>query len=412
MKYGLIGERLGHSFSKEVHEKIGSYEYELLEIDREGLAAFMKKRDFRAINVTIPYKEDVIPYLDFVSDKARLIGSVNTIVNREGRLFGYNTDFSGMADLINKAKIDIKGKKVLIAGTGGTSKTAFAVSEALGAREIYKLSRSLKKDSITYEEAYEKHLDAEVIINTTPVGMYPDMDGLPIELARFPRLIGVIDAIYNPLRSRLIQTASEMGIVAVDGLYMLIAQGVRASEIFMDKEYPEGLIDEIYGKIRKKKENIVLSGMPGCGKTTIGALLAKRLGRQFIDIDDEIVKDQGKAISAIFAEEGEMRFRDIETEIIRKSIAGKSGVVIATGGGAILRDENVIALKHNGVIYFLDRPLEQLVPTDCRPLAATAEAIAKRYNERFPRYCSICDIHLKTDGVAEHTVEIIGKDFE
>ena len=410
MKYGLIGEKLGHSFSKEIHEALGGYEYELLEIPRDGLDAFMKKRDFTAINVTIPYKEAVIPYLDFVSDKARAIGAVNTIVNRGGRLYGYNTDFSGMTDLINKAKIEIKNKKVLIAGTGGTSKTSFAVAKALGAREIYLVSRSEKEGAITYDQAYVRHSDAEVIINTTPVGMFPRAEGLSVDTERFASLEGAIDAIYNPLRTRFVQNASRKGAAAEGGLYMLVAQGVRASEIFLGRAYPDGAVDEIYNKILKSKENIVLSGMPGCGKSTIGKLLAKRLERPFIDLDDEIVKLAGKPITEIFAEGGESQFRDIETEAVRKN-ASMSGAVIATGGGAILRDENVDLLKQNGRIYFLDRPIEQLMPTADRPLASSAEAIMKRYNERFPRYCAVCDVHLKTDGVAEHAAEDIGKDF-
>ena len=411
MKYGLIGEKLSHSFSKEIHESLGGYEYEIVEIPRDGLDAFMKKHDFTAINVTIPYKEEVIPYLDFVSDRAREIGAVNTIVNKGGKLFGYNTDFSGMTDLINSAGIEISGKKVLIAGTGGTSKTSYAVVRALGAREIYKLSRSEKEGAITYGEAYEKHSDAEIIINTTPSGMFPNIDGLPIDPGRFPRLCGAIDAIYNPLRTKFIQKAESMGAAATGGLYMLVAQGVRASEIFLGKNYPEGATDKIYNEILKSKENIVLAGMPGCGKSTIGRLLAERLGRPFFDLDDEITKAEGKPITEIFAEGGESFFRDIESRVLRESLAHRSGAVIATGGGAILRDENVRLLKQNGRIYFLDRPIEQLMPTPDRPLASSPEAIIKRYKERFPRYCHVSDVHLKTDGIAEHAAEDIGKDF-
>lgn len=410
MKYGLIGERLSHSFSKEIHESLGGYEYEHLEIPRDRLDEFMKKRDFTAINVTIPYKEAVIPYLDFVSDKARAIGAVNTVVNREGKLYGYNTDFSGMTDLINKTKIEIKGKKVLILGTGGTSKTSLAVTKALGASEIYLVSRSARDGVISYEEAYGKHSDAQIIINTTPVGMFPKADGLSVDTDRFPSLEGAIDAIYNPLRTRFVQKAMAEGAEADGGLYMLVAQGVRASEIFLGTSYSEGTVDELYGRVLKSKENVVLAGMPGCGKSTIGRLVAEKLGRPFIDLDDEIVKMAGKTITEIFAEGGESLFRDIETEAVRR-VATISGAVIATGGGAILRDENVELLKQNGRIYFLDRPIEQLMPTADRPLASSAEAIMKRYNERFPRYCAVCDVHLKTDGVAEHAAEDIGKDF-
>ena len=410
MKYGLIGEKLSHSFSKEIHASLADYEYEIVEIARDKLDEFMKAKDFVAINVTIPYKEQVIPYLDFVSDKAKEIGAVNTIVNRSGKLFGYNTDFSGMTDLINHAGIEVKDKKVLILGTGGTCKTSLAVVKALGAREIYTVSRAAKDGVITYDEAYEKHLDAEIIVNTTPVGMYPNIDGLPIDPTRFPRLEGAIDAIYNPLRTRFVQKSVECGARAEGGLYMLVAQGVRASEIFLDCKYSEEEADKVYKKILRSKENIVLSGMPGCGKSTIGKMLAERLGRPFIDLDEEIVKTAGKPITEIFAERGESFFRDFETEVAH-NVARISGAIIATGGGAILRDENVRLLRQNGRIYFLDRPLEQLLPTADRPLASSAEAIKSRYEERFPRYCSVCDVHIKTDGIAEHTVEEIIKEF-
>ena len=410
MKYGLIGERLSHSFSKEIHEALGGYEYEIVEIERDALDAFMKKKDFLAINVTIPYKEAVVPYLDFVSDKARAIGAVNTIVNREGKLFGYNTDFSGMTDLINKAKIEIKDKKALILGTGGTSKTALAVLSALGASEIHLVSRSEREGVITYDEAYEKHTDAAVIVNTTPSGMYPNIDGLPIDPARFQGLSGAVDAIYNPLRTRFIQAAEGLGAVAEGGLYMLVAQGVRASEIFLGREYPERTTEMIYEKILRSKENIVLSGMPASGKSTVGKLLAEKLGRPLVDIDAEIVKYAGKTIPEIFDEGGERLFRDIETAVIRGA-AKISGAIIATGGGAILRDENVALLKQNGRLYFLDRPLEMLMPTDDRPLASTVEAITKRYNERYERYLSTCDARIENSGTAEEAAEKIMGDF-
>ncbi len=410
MKYGLIGERLSHSFSKEIHEALGGYEYEIREIERDALDAFMRKRDFTAINVTIPYKEAVIPYLDFISDKARAIGAVNTIVNQGGKLYGYNTDFSGMTDLINKAKIEIKGQKTLILGTGGTSKTALAVLSAMGASEIHLVSRSGGEGVITYDEAYEKHSDAEVIVNTTPLGMYPSIDGLPIEPSRFQGLSGAVDAIYNPLRTRFIRASEEMGAAAEGGLYMLVAQGVRASEIFLGREYPEGTTERLYNKILRSKENIVLSGMPASGKTTVGKLLSERLCRPFIDLDAEIVKYAGRSIPEIFSEGGESLFRNIETEVVRK-ISPISGAVIATGGGAVLRDENVRLLSQNGRIYFLDRPLEMLMPTDDRPLASTAEAIVKRYNERYERYLSTADVRIENGGSAEEAAEKILGDF-
>ena len=409
MKYGLIGEHLGHSFSKVIHSMIADYEYELLELRPDEVAGFMKAKAFAAINVTIPYKEAVMPYLDFISERARAIGSVNTVVNRDGKLYGYNTDFYGMTGLIESLGIEIKGKKVLICGTGGTSKTALAVCESLGAREIHKLSRRAERDRISYGEAYEKHTDADVIINTTPVGMYPNIGGSPIDISTFPRLSGTVDAVYNPLRTQLISDGLERGIPSGGGLYMLVAQAVAACEIFLDKKLDGDITDKVYKRILADKENIVLVGMPGCGKSTIGKMIAETLNRPFYDLDTEIVKDEGREIPDIFAKDGEGSFRDIESRVLFEKLAPVSGSVIATGGGAILREENVRALKLNGRLYFLNRPLCQLLPTPDRPTASSKETIEKRYAERLPIYKRVADTELLTDGIADHAVADIIK---
>jgi len=411
MKYGLIAEHLGHSFSKEIHARLADYDYELCEIPREGLDTFMTSRDFSAINVTIPYKEEVIPYLDFIDEKAKAIGAVNTIVNRDGRLYGYNTDFFGMSALISYIGLEISGKKVLIAGTGGTSKTAVAVSEALGASAVYRMSRSGREGALTYEEAYASHPDAEILINTTPSGMFPRCEDIPLDISKFPRLCGVVDAIYNPLRSNLILEARERGIVAEGGLYMLVAQAVAAVEIFLDKKFDGDVTEKVYLDILREKENIVLIGMPGCGKSTIGRRLAADMGRNFYDLDEEIVRESGRSIPEIFANGGEKVFRNIESEVLMKNLADLGGAVIATGGGAILRDENVKRLRRNGRLYFLNRPLSQLLPTPDRPLASSAEAIEARYRERLPKYLAAADVELVTDGIAEHAVSDIRKEF-
>ena len=408
MRYGLIGEHLGHSFSRIVHSQIADYEYELCEIAPSELDSFMTRREFCAINVTIPYKQAVIPYLDFVSEQAREIGAVNTVVNKDGKLYGYNTDFYGMKSLIDNAGIELENKKVLILGSGGTSRTAMAVANGFGAREIYRVSRSGKDGCIDYSEAYRLHSDADVVINTTPVGMLPKTDGIPIELDRLPSLSGVVDAVYNPIRTRLVVEAREKNIAAHGGLYMLVAQAVRACEIFLDKELPRDTSDRIFKKLMSEKESIVLVGMPACGKTTIGKLLAERTGREFYDLDEEIVKYTGRDIPEIFANDGEKAFRDIESKVLFETLAHKGGAVIATGGGAVLRGENVRALRQNGKLYFLNRPLCQLMPTADRPTASTKEAIEKRYNERLPIYKKVADVELLTDGVAENTAtEII-----
>ena len=396
MKYGLIGEHLGHSFSKEVHSMLSDYEYEITEIAPDQLDSFMKKGEFNAINVTIPYKEAVIPYLYYISDEAKAIGSVNTIINRDGKLYGYNTDFYGMASLINKMHLIIKGKKTVILGTGGTAKTALAVAKSLGAYPILEVSRTKKGNAIDYKELEESHKDAEIIINTTPCGMYPDNFSSPINLDGYDKLEGVIDAIYNPIRTKLVIDALNRGIKAEGGLYMLVAQAVFASEIFLDTKYPTEKLNKIYHKIKRKKENIVLVGMPACGKTTISKLLAKELSRDSIDTDDMVVNARGITIPEIFESEGEKAFRDYETHEIA-NVSLQNNKIIATGGGAILKNENVNMLKQNGVIFFIDRPYEKLIPTIDRPLAMDLDSIKRRYEERYDLYCDAADFVIDAD---------------
>jgi shikimate dehydrogenase len=390
MQFGCIGEHLTHSFSKEIHALLQDYQYELLEIPMGELDTFMTRRDFQAINVTIPYKQAVIPYLDRIDDTAAAIGAVNTIVNRNGRLYGYNTDFGGMADLIRRTGIDLSGKKVLILGTGGTSNTALAVARHLGAACVHKVSRSAKPQTLTYEQALQAHTDAQVLINTTPRGMFSRESGMPIDPAQFPRLCGVIDAVYNPLRTEFVQKARSLGIPAVGGLYMLVRQAVLASEIFLDTSYPAGLTEEVYRAVKAAKENLVLIGMPGSGKTTVGTQLAEAMGRPFLDTDALIGETYGKAPAQIITEQGEQAFRDMESQIIR-DVSAHTGCVIATGGGAVLRWENIDLLRRNGRIIFLDRPVSQLLPTEDRPLSSSKEAILQRYNERYPLYCAAAD---------------------
>lgn len=389
MEYGLLGKKLGHSFSEEIHAMIGDYDYRLYETDEDGVKELMTKKNFKAINVTIPYKETVMPYLDFISENAKKIGSVNTVVKRGGTLYGYNTDFAGLEGLIKRTGIEIKNKKVLILGTGGTSKTAYAVSKDMGADEIYKVSRHEGAGVITYNEAYEKHTDASVIINATPVGMYPKNGEKPIDISKFKNLTGVIDVIYNPLETALLKDARERNIKNADGLYMLVLQAVKASELFFDTKYDDCLTDSIFKKVYADKENIVLVGMPSCGKSTIGRIISKNLGREFIDTDSLIVEKYGE-ISKIFSEKGEEYFRNIESQIIAE-VSKKNGAVISTGGGAVLRDENIDYIKQNSRIYFLDRAIEKLVPTSDRPLAGTRERIEKLFGERYERYITVCD---------------------
>jgi len=410
MQYGCIGEHLTHSFSKEIHAQLQDYLYELKEIPMGALDAFMTEQDFKAINVTIPYKQDVIPYLKEIEQTAAAIGAVNTVVKRDGQLYGYNTDFGGMADMLRRTGIDLTGKKVLILGTGGTSKTAMAVAQKMGAASVWKVSRSAKPGVLTYEDVMRAHLDAQVLINTTPRGMFSRESGMPIDPTLFTDLCGAIDAVYNPLRTEFILKARSMGVPAAGGLYMLVRQAVLASEIFLDTKYPDAITEEVYGRIKAGKENIVLTGMPGSGKTTVGKLLAEALGRPYLDVDVLIEEKTGMAPGRIIATQGEPAFREVETEVIRQ-ISSKNGSVIATGGGAILRSENVDLLRMNGKLFFLDRPVDQLIPTQDRPLSSTREAILKRYNERYPTYVATADVIVKNCGTPEAAVQLVKKEF-
>lgn len=408
MEYGCIGEKLQHSFSKEIHARLADYSYELCEIPKEKLSEFMQKKDFRAINVTIPYKTAVIPYLDEISKTVQKIGAVNTIVNRDGRLYGYNTDFFGMRSLITENGISLNNKKVLILGTGGTSKTAHAVAEDLGAREILTVSRSEKDGTVSYDEAYRRHGDAAVIINTTPAGMFPNIDTEAIDPARFLKLQAVVDAVYNPLKTTLSLNAQKCGAKAVCGLYMLVAQAAFAVEKFIDKKIEKEKIKAVYADVLRQKQNIVLIGMPGCGKTTIGNLLAEKLDRPFYDTDKLIENRAQKSIPKIFGTEGERAFRALERDVIQTEAAPLSGAVIATGGGAVLNPQNIFELRKNGVLVFLDRKLDALATTKDRPLSSTKAAVEKLYSERYPIYKAAADLHLNLgDDPKENTRRVL-----
>lgn len=406
MRCGLLGEKLGHSFSREIHEKLGRYSYELFEVPREGLDAFLSARDFDGINVTIPYKQAVIPYLAGMSARASAIGAVNTVVNRGGKLWGDNTDFGGLEALIRRMGLDLSGKTVLIAGTGGTSRTAAAVAETLGAARVFRLSRSGRDGALTYEAAYAEHGGAEVLINTTPAGMYPDTEGCAADLDRLPGLQGVVDAVYNPLTTRLVREARARGIKAENGLYLLAAQAVLAAEQFTGETFGREVTEQICRELRFEKRSIVLTGMPGSGKSTLGALLSQKTGRALIDTDAEIVRRAGMPVTEIFKTKGEAAFRDMESEVIRQ-LSASGGKLIATGGGAVLRRENVDALKQNGTVVFLDRPLAELIPTDDRPLADDKAKLKALYDTRYPIYTAAADVTVPVAGTPEDTLETI-----
>lgn len=406
MKYGLIGEHLTHSFSKPIHEKIGDYVYEIKEIEPQNLDSFMKSKEFLAINVTIPYKERVMPHLDVIDKSAMAIGAVNTVVNKNGMLYGYNTDYMGMKALVENMELDVSGKKVLIIGTGGTSKTATALFHDLGASSIIYMSSSGAKGAYSRDEIYKNHRDVEIIINTSPVGMYPNIYASPIDIDGFDRLCGVVDAVYNPIQTEFVLKAKSKGIKAQGGLFMLVAQAAFASEYFTEKAVTREEILKIYNEIMLEKSNIVLVGMPSCGKSSVGKLLAQKIGKKFVDTDSLIVEKIQMEISKYFSEYGEAKFREVESQVI-KEIAPVGGLVIATGGGAVLNPDNIKALKQNGVVFFIDRALELLMSTEDRPLSKDIQAIRRLYNERYPVYRGCMDVYIDGNGAVDEVANKI-----
>lgn len=412
MKYGLLGEKLGHSFSKEIHERIASYQYQVIEVAKEALDRFMIARDFKGINVTIPYKEKVIPYLYYLDEKAKEINAVNTIVNNDGKLYGYNTDYYGLKSLIENNEIDVCNKRVLIFGTGGTSKTAYVVLKDLGAKEIIKVSRRKQDGFITYDELVN-YKDVDVLVNTTPSGMYPNVDSVPCDIMLFKKLTAIVDVVYNPLNTKLYQNAIKKGIKAVTGLYMLVSQAVYASYIFLNEEFnPEvikKLTNDVYQELLHKKENIVLIGMPSCGKSTIGKEIALKLNKEFVDSDTEIEKRIGKKISDFLTKDNEEEFRDLESDVI-KELSVRNNLVISTGGGVIKRDENIFSLKLNGKVFFIDRPLELLQITNDRPLSRNFPDLKKLFTERYSKYLNSADfVIINNDDIDKSINQIIEK---
>ena len=420
MEYGLIGFPLKHSFSKEIHALIkeylhnDTYNYEICELENEKLDNFFIDKEFIAINVTIPYKEKVLKYLNYIDENAEKIGAVNTIVNNNGKLSGYNTDYFGMIALIKKHNIDLKDKNVLILGTGGTSKTAYQVALDLGAFKIMKASRKIDINTYTYDEIYDEFSDVNVIINTTPVGMYPNNDEGLIDFDRLKTLDAFIDVIYNPLHTKMAIQAKNKGIKAVNGLYMLISQAVYAYKYFLSLEISDeeisNLCDKIYHNIHQDKLNIALIGMPSSGKTSIGKELSLKLNKEFIDTDDEIEKKIKMSSKDYIEKFGEAEFRKIEAEIV-KEVSKKQGCVIATGGGVILNKENIAALNQNSIVYFLNRSLDKLITTKSRPLSSTKEALEKRYNERIDLYLSYADKVIEANGTIKQVTKKILEDF-
>lgn len=408
MEYGLIGAKLGHSYSRIIHEMLCGYRYELCPLPTEAEArAFLKKRAFKAINVTIPYKRLVMDYCAVIDPRAQAIGAVNTVVNKNGLLYGYNTDYMGFAHLCAAHGVEFKGKTVLILGTGGTHNTTRAVALDQGAARVLTVSRTpdREKGELSYAEAAAS--GAQIVLNTTPAGMYPNVGVCPLDVAAMRGLEAVVDVVYNPNRTELVLRAEEAGVpVAVGGLEMLVAQAVYAAEYFLDRRFPDAAaeIARVTAALRREQLNVALVGMPSCGKSTIGRALAQRLGKTFVDLDEEIVRADGRSIPDIFAAEGEDGFRARETEQIRR-FSREARQLLSCGGGAVKRPENLRALRQNGVILFIDRPLEALAVGGGRPLSSSVEALRAMEAQRRPLYLAAADAVIPNSGTVAQAVD-------
>ena len=407
MEYGLIGSKLGHSYSKIIHEMLCGYRYDLCPLPTEEEArAFLTRRAFKAINVTIPYKRLVMGFCSYIDPRAKAIGAVNTVVNRNGLLYGYNTDYLGFAYLADAHGVEFTGRTVLILGTGGTHNTTSAVAKDKGAARVLTVSRhpDPEKGELSYAEAV--HSGADIVINTTPAGMYPNVGVCHLDVAAMPGLEAVLDVVYNPDKTELILRAEEAGVpVAVGGLEMLVAQAVYAAEYFLDRKFDDAPaeIRTITAQLRKEQLNVALIGMPSCGKTTIGRALADRLGKRFVDLDEEIVRAAGRSIPDLFAAEGEDGFRAREAEQTAR-FAREGRQVLSCGGGVVKRPENLRALRQNGVVLFIDRPLDALTVGGGRPLSTSAEALKTMEAQRRPLYLAAADAVIPNETIVADAV--------
>lgn len=405
MEYGLIGKNIDYSFSPYIHSLLG-YDYGVMNIEREKLSDFFAKKDFSGVNVTVPYKKEVIKYLDKVDETALRCGAVNTVINDNGVLTGYNTDFCGLDEALKRAGITLRDRNVIICGSGGAAETAKFLAEVSEAKRIKIVSR---KGEINYENVYE-NTDTEVIIDATPVGTTPYFNEKILDLSRFPNLTGVFDLTYNPLKTALIKQAESLGLRSDDGLYMLVKQACVASELFKKTPVSAEKCDYIYEKVKKSMTNIVLIGMPGCGKTTVGKKLAKITGREFFDVDEIIEKEEKTTIAEIFAKKGEKYFRTREKETV-KMLSLFTGKVIATGGGSVADEENVDYLSRNGVFVWIKRDLS-LLCSDGRPLLSDDMGKRKKlFSERKPFYEKVADMTVDGNLSVEAVAKVIAERF-
>lgn len=403
MRCGLLGEKLGHSFSPMIHGELADYSYCLVERAPDEVGSFVRGCELDAYNVTIPYKQTVIPFLDDISPEARAIGAVNTVVRRDGRLYGYNTDYFGFCHMLDISGIMVEGKKAMVFGTGGASLTACAVLCDRGVRELVTISI---EDNTP--ETLSKHPDTEVIVNATPVGMYPHNGKSPVDLALFPKCEGVLDVIYNPSKTKLLLDAEERGIRHINGLPMLVAQAAKAFEFFTGDTAEDGACERITRIIENKTKNVILIGMPGCGKSTVGRLIATSLGRPFHDADDVFTKTYEVSPAEVIKSQGEPTFRDMEHRIAFE-LGKLSGTVIACGGGVVTREENYAALHQNGTVVFLERELKNLA-TNGRPLSQS-NSVETLYNARIDKYRRFADVTVASTEIPKKTAELILKEL-
>ncbi len=402
--YGLLGEHLPHSFSPQIHYELGNPDYTLFEKSPDEVEMFLKGKSFKGINVTIPYKQTVMPFLDVISPEAEKIGAVNTVTVRDGKLYGYNTDYFGFMYMLEKSKIQVNGKKCLVLGNGGASLTVQAVLNDVGAKEIIVVSRKAENN---YNNIHN-HFDSEIIVNTTPVGMYPNNMESLVNLDNFNKLSGVLDVVYNPMKTKLVLDAEERHIPCATGLSMLVAQAKKAHEIFFDTTVDTSICDKIENTLYNQMCNIVLIGMAGCGKSTVGKALADKLGKKLVDTDEIIVNTENRPIPEILAENGEDYFRQCEISAVI-SVGKEKGQVIATGGGVVTREENHKPLKQNGIMVFINRDAD-LLPISGRPLSQM-HGVKALYEQRMPLYRNFADIEIDGNGTIDQVANNIIKEL-
>ena len=407
--YGLLGEHLGHSFSPFLHHALGDEAYALFERAPQELEAFLRQENIRGLNVTIPYKQTVLPFVDEVSPAVEAIGAANTLYRRDGKLIAENTDVLGFLYLLDAHGIDVAGKKVLVFGNGGACKAVLEALRRKEAAEVLVVSRRGGDSPLISYDDLPAHYDADVVVNTTPVGMYPDNLSSITDLTRFEHLSGVVDIVYNPLRTGLLLQAEKLGIPCANGLSMLVAQAVRAHEFFFDTTVDDRVIEDLTAQLTRNATNLVLIGMPGSGKSSVAKLLAEKTGREVVELDGAIEEAAGKPIPRIFAEDGEDVFRDIESACIAKAGA-RNGVILSLGGGAVTKERNYLPLHQNGRIYCLKRDLT-LLPMDGRPLSKDLETLKAMERTRAPMYERFADVTIENDGTLEDAAEKILKDF-